>query len=415
MISTLDAEVFARYAAEAAFLWSVRHGAVVDPTHDLSSLCELDERIEAHLAGLALAGEAAWEICEAELAEAEPGSLFVAMQLAVGQGNLARVARVLDAWGGDPGLGRPLVSALGWLPLEQVQPILPGLLFRRCSPALHYLGIGAGALHRQDPGPALADALLSSDGRLRTRALRAAGELGRRDLLPEIQDNFAATASECQFAAARTAALLGEPAATPVLMRLAESGGREAETAAAMAARALAPAARSGWLLELSRSPGQRRAALAGAAALGDPVAVPWLLLAMESAETARAAAGALSAITGLDLAAAKLKARPPEGFVAGPSDDPDDDDVAIDPDSALPWPDLAGVKGWWQATGREFHPGTRYLRGSPMTPEWLVETLRDGSQPVRAAAAVELCMQHGGRGLFEVRAPGARQRKTLG
>jgi hypothetical protein len=44
----------------------------------------------------------------------------------------------------------------------------------------------------------------------------------------------------------------------------------------------------------------------------------------MATPEVARAAGAALSMITGVDLAAEKLKTRPPEGFHAGPSDDPD-------------------------------------------------------------------------------------------
>jgi uncharacterized protein (TIGR02270 family) len=415
MLSTIDAEVFERYAEEAAYLWSVRDGAVHDAVHDLGSLCELDGRIEAHLDGLAVAGDAGWEVCEAAIEDNGAGGCFAAMVLAVGQQDLRRIARVLDAGGGEPRLARGIVSALGWAPLARVQAILPALLFRRCSPALHYLGIAGGALARVDVGVALGYGVLSDDLRLRARALRAAGELGRADLMPEIKDAMSAPDEDCRFAAAWSAALLAEPAATPVLRRFAEEGSVHAAPAADMAMRRTEPAMGAPWVLALARSPKLARAALAGAAALGDTAVVPWLLEHLTVPETARAAGAVLSRITGVDLAASMLKTAQPAGFRAGPSDDPEDEDVAMDPDMGLPWPDAEAVRGWWKKKSAELRPGTRYLAGKPMSAAWLHRVLREGSQPARAAAALELRMHHGGRGLFEVRAPGQRQRRALG
>ena len=49
------------------------------------------------------------------------------------------------------------------------------------------------------------------------------------------------------------------------------------------------------------------------------------------------------------------------------------------------------------------------------MATEWLERVLRDGSQPAREAAAIELCLRERRWPLFEVRAPGRRQRRALG
>jgi uncharacterized protein (TIGR02270 family) len=415
MLSTIDAEVFERYAEEAAYLWSIRDAAVRDAVHDLGSLCDLDGRIEAHLDGLAVGGDAGWEVCEAAIEDGGAGGCFAAMALAVAQQNPKRIARVLDIGGGAPGLARGIVSALGWAPLDRVQAILPALLYRRCSPALHYLGIAGGALSRVDVGAALGYALFSDDLRLRARALRAAGELGRADLMPEVKGAIGAEDEDCRFAAAWSAALLGEPAAIPVLRRVAEAGGARAAEAADMAMRRAEPAAGVPWVLALARSPKHARAALAAAAALGDTAVVPWLLECLTVPEKARAAGAVLSRITGVNLAAEKLKAPPPAGFRAGPSDDPADEDVEMDPDMGLPWPQPEAVAGWWKKRSAELRAGTRYLAGKPMSAAWLLRVLREGRQPARAAAALELRMHHGGRGLFEVRAPGQRQRRALG
>lgn len=49
-----------------------------------------------------------------------------------------------------------------------------------------------------------------------------------------------------------------------------------------------------------------------------------------------------------------------------------------------------------------------------PISPDWLQQALRNGMQRQRVAAAVELAMANLGQPLFEVRAPGFRQKKLL-
>src|SRR4249920_2456092 len=65
-----------QHAEEAAFLWTVRSRSVTAPHYSLESLTKLDERIEAHLDGLRLAGAAGWTQCQAHLENAEDGSVF---------------------------------------------------------------------------------------------------------------------------------------------------------------------------------------------------------------------------------------------------------------------------------------------------------------------------------------------------
>jgi uncharacterized protein (TIGR02270 family) len=168
------------------------------------------------------------------------------------------------------------------------------------------------------------------------------------------------------------------------------------------------------WLYSLATTSSNARVPLSAAAALGDPAIVPWLIECMQAPETARLAGGALWMITGLDLTAEKLEKKAPEGSSAGPTDAPSDEDVSMDPDESLPWPDVEAVTAWWRRKAGEFHRGTRYLLGRPMEPAWLEEVLRAGRQPARAAAALELSLRERGRPLFEVRAPGFQQRQAL-
>jgi uncharacterized protein (TIGR02270 family) len=403
-----------QHAMNAAFLWQLRDLAVGMPHYRLSHLRQLDDRVEAHVDGLRIAGDAGWEIASAALEDGEAGEVFTAALLAVERRDLRGIARVLDMGGGDPALSRGIVSALGFAPFEEVKRILPGLLSPRCPPALHALGIAACAVHRVDPGEALGRALRSDDLRLRRRAVSAAGELGRVDLRALVERELEAEDEELRFHAGWSAALLGSPRAAEVLWRLAETGGRRAEQALAMAVRLVAPRVAWAWIEALAARPEGARAAVIGAGALGDPALVPWVLRAMETPEFARVAGEAYAWICGVDIEEAKLEGKPPEGFEAGPSDDPEEEDVRMDPDEDLPWPEAAAVRAHWQRIQGELAPGQRHLLGRPHAPEWLRAVLRDGGQRQRAAAVVEMALLAPGRPLFEVRAPGFRQPLVL-
>jgi uncharacterized protein (TIGR02270 family) len=414
MISTLEAEIFEEHARQASFLWLLRDSATRDTAYDLADLTELDDRIEAHLDGLRLAGEGGWEACKALLEDPEGGEVFGAAVVAVDRWDLRGVARVLDAFAGAANLARGFVAALGWTPFERVKRLLPGLLSSRCSPPLHWLGISACAAHRQDPGPALGYAMVASDTRLKARALRAAGELGRADLLPEVRAEIRAEDEACRFWASWTAALFGDPSAAQSLWGFASGAGPFAERAACMAMRRMDPGVAYTWLYSLAGAARDARVPLAAAAALGDPAIVPWLLEMMRAPETARLAGGSLTMVTGVDFVTARLEGAAPEGFQAGPTEDPGDESVSMDPDESLPWPDQAAVEAWWRRHAAELKRGTRHLLGKAMTPAWLEQVLKAGSQPARAAAALELSLRQPRRPVFEVRAPGFLQRRAL-
>jgi uncharacterized protein (TIGR02270 family) len=110
-----------------------------------------------------------------------------------------------------------------------------------------------------------------------------------------------------------------------------------------------------------------------------------------------------------------KLQGVKPKGFEAGPTEDPADENVEMDPDDNLAWPDAAAVQKWWNQHQAEFPKGVRHLCGKPMTPESLQHVLRFGYQRQRAAAAIELAIRNPGQPLFEVRARGDRQMELLG
>jgi uncharacterized protein (TIGR02270 family) len=407
-------DIVTQHAEEAAFLWLLRDAAVHQPHYDLRDLAELDDRVEAHLDGLRIAGDPGWEICMQTLALEEAGEVFAAAVLAFESGIEERLEQVFTVAAKNNELSRAIISALGWLEWGQAEKYVQSLL-EVDAPEASRLGLAAAAAHRQDLGRPLAAGLVSDDPLLRCRSLRAAGELGRIDLLFHVAGNLTADEPELRFHAAWSTLLLGGEEAVPVLRGIAESESGYSEQACAMAVRGMPPAEAHDWLSSLAGKKEQQRLALTGAGALGDPLSIPWLMQMMGVPEFARVAGEAFSMITGVDLAYADLEGEWPAGFAAGPTEEPEDEDVAMDPDEDLPWPAPELITLWWDAHKGEFTNGVRYLVGKPISREHLQQVLRTGFQRQRAAAAIELALLQPGQPLFEVRSPGFRQQKLLG
>ena len=323
--------------------------AVGEPHYDLKDIAELDDKVEAHLDGLRIAGDEGWELCKEELSWEEAGEAFAAGVIAFESGDPERIEAVLEATElaeESRELARGLTAALGWIPYERAKRHIENLLQAE-SPYHRLVGIGASAVHRRtpgDPGPpangipntlehsghparlahALAVALGDEDLPLRARALQAAGELGQHDTMLLIVPNLKSDDPDCRFTAAWSAALLGEAgSALPVLRQITEANAPYAERAAAMALRLMQPEAARNWCLTLARRSELKRLAVIGAGVVGDPGGMPWLFEAMEVPELARVAGEAFSMITGIDLAYDDLETDEPEGFEAGPTEGP--------------------------------------------------------------------------------------------
>jgi uncharacterized protein (TIGR02270 family) len=403
-------DILERHRDELSFLWPLRAAAVHAPHVDRRILGDVDERVEAHLDGLRLAGRAGAALLAEALAEDAPGVAFAAAALAIEAAEAAQLAPVLELAAAAPAVARAVVGASGWAAPGRALAAAALLLAPGAPPLHRALGLAAYAAHRRDPEGLLANALLDPDAGLRARALRTAGELGRRDLAPEVTAALAAADEGCRFWAAWSGALLGVPAATPLLWDFAASASPLAARAVELAVRTLDPREALPRLEALGARPEHTRVALVGLAALGDPGAVPWLLARLEDPALARLAAAAFTRITGIAVEDA-LAGPPPAGFRAGPSDDPEGADVAMDPDRDRPWPAPAALAAAFRARGGELRRGARYLLGHPPTEAWALRVLRDGRQPERAAAAFELHLLSPGRTLFEVRAPAFRQK----
>jgi uncharacterized protein (TIGR02270 family) len=277
------------------------------------------------------------------------------------------------------------------------------------------VGLAASAVHRQHPKRALEPALSYADPGLKSRALRIVGELGLVDLLPVVRRNLANDNLDCRFWAAWSSALLSpEGEAIHYLQAIAESPSPYNLRALQISLRRLPLASALSWQKSLAQNAKKLRLAVLAVGIIGDPVNVPWLIEQMKVPLLARPAGEALSMITGVHISYDKLEGDKPQGFESGPTENPQDENVAMDQDNFLAWPNPQAVQNWWNGRQKDFAKGTRYFFGKPISEESLFDVLRNGWQRQRAAAALERAVRQKGSRLFEVRAPGARQQKIL-
>lgn len=402
------AAVVQQHADEAAHLRHLRSVLVRAPHVRLLQLGRLDERLEAHLDGLAVAGGFGLERAQAALEEPGCGEVFVAFATALRAQDAAAQQRLLALAPAVPAAWRGIVSALGWTTPGLLREPVRALL-AAAAPWQRALGLLACRLHGADPGPVLPRALQQADPLLRQAAARTAATLGRTELLPLLLDDVATTP-----AAAQAACLLGDRgAALLALERAAFASPAACDTVRPLAVQALPPSQARAQLRALMHA--DTREAVRAIGWLGDTRLVPWLIERMNDPLLARVAGEAFSTITGADLAERELECPPAQGTGSGPNDDPDDDNVALDDDENLPWPDAGRVRRWWQAQAPRFDGTARCFAGGPVTPEHLHAVLRNGAQRQRALAAQQLVLLQPGQALFNVSAPTWRQRRLLG
>jgi uncharacterized protein (TIGR02270 family) len=257
-------------------------------------------------------------------------------------------------------------------------------------------------------------AIADSNSTLRARALRTVGELGLKELVPGCVNGLTDDDPSCRFWAAWSVALLGQwNQAIEILEGLALSASTFRGCALQLILKMLDMSQARRLLNGLAQDPADKRALTKGTGIVGDPHYIPWLVSQMRAVDSARLAGESFSFITGIDLLQG-LETERPKGFESGPNEDPDDENVAVDPDESLPWPDVEKINRWWDANKERFRPGVRYFMGEPVNIENCKRVLREGYQRQRIAAACYLSLLQPGTPLFPTSAPAWRQKRWL-
>jgi hypothetical protein len=118
--------------------------------------------------------------------------------------------------------------------------------------------------------------------------------------------------------------------AKDLLAAASESAFRE--SALQLALRVMDGASAREWLKGLVQYPDRLRGVVIGAGITGDPMYIPWLIKEMEIPALARIAGEAFTLITGVNIAYEDLEGKRPEDSETGPTENPEDEDVAINP-----------------------------------------------------------------------------------
>nr|WP_297350216.1 TIGR02270 family protein [uncultured Caldimonas sp.] len=400
------------YHDEAQFLWLQRCYAVDAPNYAPDQLVDLDDQLSAQIDGLRAQPDGAWPLCVQALGGEGAEEYFVASVLALTRPD--RWHAVLERAVQAPEVLPGVASALGWVGPSELNGVVKELLVSSVG-LCRSLGIAACAMHRQDPGMALRAWLGAESDAARVRAVRAAGELGRVDVLQELQGALTDPKPEARYWAAWSVTLLGNPLNTRATLHdLALKPGRRQRDALLLLALTSNLQYSHEFLAQLEGVPDVLRMRIMGAGRTGNPRYVPWLIEQMEQPATARIAGEAFAWITGADFNLDQLEGMPPEGHEDGPTDDPEDEDVTVPEDIALPWPDVPRVKAWWSEHRGRFTVDQKLFFGQPLNAAHCQHVLRTGMQRPRVAAAVLLAMLQPEAPLFPTSAPAWRQQRAM-
>ncbi|WP_085599395.1 MULTISPECIES: TIGR02270 family protein [unclassified Pseudomonas] len=410
---TFIASMVEQHAEEAAFLILLHDYAVRAPHYDLDDLGRLDERIEAHLDGLRIAGPAGLQVLLTQLGPDTIGEMFASVVLAFQTQDVQGLARVNEHLKGATGTERGYLMALGWLEWEYLSPWIEAML-ASSTPLFQRLGLAACGMHRRDPGPTLQTALAHADPGVLTRAARTAGELRRRELLPALHRHCQHGDVATRFWVNWASAQMGDEQALEPLRLFAEQPGQFQFRALCVLLAWQRREASISWICQLIENPGQLRTGIRAIGLLGDPLSVPWLIQQMHDLPYARVAGEAFSLITGADLALLDLELQVLPDFDVGPNDDPEDPNVSMDPDEDLPWPDPAAIATWWCTHGASLQTGISHMLGRQQSESSFLHALARGQQRQRIAAACALARWQPDQALFPTNAPARRQMSCL-
>lgn len=315
--------------------------------------------------------------------------------------------------------------ALGWMEWPLVAKFVDWQLQSGVL-AIQRIGLEVCRIHRQRPDSDLSGLLEFGSPALQVQAIRLVSHLPVSNLFPLLSQLLTNADASVSAAAGQAIMLRGNHSfiesstyrtAVSPLQRTALNDSRDAESAGRLLMSTLDVPAACELIQKLAKGSEQQvRLAVVCMGQLGIPDSVPWLIEMMSQPPFARVAGEAFLRITGLRLDQRPYEGDWPEGFEAGPNDDPDDENVEMDEDENLPWPEPGPIAEWWEQNRSRFKSNVRYLLGFELDNEaWLRKILVLGRQRERATAALELAIRHPTEPLFNVEEHGRRQMKKLG
>jgi uncharacterized protein (TIGR02270 family) len=353
-------ELIEHHYEELQFLWGQREFALRSPLYTLPKFLALEQRIEAHVQGLLVAGVDLIQIVEQGLTSEEPSTSFAAAYALLRLENETATLAVIQAFSG--GQGKQMYGLRQALSLARMEQILPSLPFLFFSSATGTVAAAADVLacHGALPPPGLTiDTLLQdADPGVREMGWRVVANSN----LPVDPKLYAAAMRDevpaVRMAGLLTAAWTAVPGALLIARQLAEQPAVEQ-------LYALELLAVLGTAEELQRITGLAKKTELGpfrwrlVGAFGHPALMEPLLAELSSPdpESALAAGAAFTKMTGQDIDSKERTTLPPKT-----GEQPDEFEAEFLEEVTLPDEKLA--RAHWEKVKPRFTRTTRLCRG---------------------------------------------------
>lgn len=392
---------------EVANLWTLWFSALQQPQYDRESLQELEQRIQAHIAGMRLQEEVTWDHCLWFLEFADGGEMFAATQLAFRSYDVEKIKAVVNAAELAPQVLDGLISAIAWLPNDIVSPWINKFLMSR--QLLHkYIAVEACRLRRADLGELLDEMAgrseCTSHPLLGPSLLRSLGEFKHHNAVSVVDD--IELPKETEFWRLYCQILLGEHQRLNQLRPFLFIAGIKGDIAMQLIFRCLPLDQAQPIISELAVQQSTMRAAVISVGILGDPYAIPWLIGVMRNPQLAQLAGQAFTMITGCNLESSDYTVSDlPESLEGRIRQETDHEHPPSVADGSLPWPDADAIwLAWQDILSAEYVSGVRYFMGEKINEELCWSVLENGKQNQRWYAAYELALINPAIGLYNTR-----------
>jgi uncharacterized protein (TIGR02270 family) len=350
-------DIVEEHFEELDFLWELRESVIFAPDWNLEELAELEERAEAHLDGLRLAGAHAVDVArphlKGEFKSGATAATFVFME--TGEPDLAK--EVLDALAtAEPPARDGIRVGLRHSRIDAIEPQLRALS-ESAPPAVRAAAADVLAFHRR-PIPDLKEVLLEDGDELHALVFGALGR-GESPLeVPVFEFGLRSQSPVVRRAALEAAARSGMPG----LEALCRAAAMRADDPDPEALAFLGVLGRPEYLpilLGALAKPELAIGAIRGLGALGHVEAIPPLIEAMKNPAMAHAAGAAFKRITGAtDIAGP----RPPVRLAAS---DAIEDEFVDD----TPPPDAERARAWWERGAGAFATTGPWQAGIAQSP----------------------------------------------
>lgn len=391
-----------QFVTDCSFLWLLRSLSVKQPHYYAEDILKLETRIEANLDGLMCNHALSWDICVEELVYEQAGECFTAAIIAFRSRDVNKIKQVIDHAFTNDETFKGLVSAMAWLPRSLINEWLERFLYSK-DLNHKYLAIALCSVLRKNPGDILQELFQREDcqahNKLLARLLRLVGELKLYAFAKELQKLVDHEDADIAFWANWSLVMLGEHKRVLTLLESITEPTPNQSLAIQTIFKVLPIDRARKWISESSQQPEMLRTVIIATGVLGDPHVVPWLIDKMKSIDTAKVAGEAFSLITGIDLERYELALEPPDDITVVPTDDADDDDVELDEDENLAFPDAGKISQTWLRYRDSYKPGQRYIMGTeinsngPATIAKLNHSLKKSSQRQRHSLALTIAL----------------------